>query len=905
MFNLECQEKAGTVIGACVDQFLFGACCHIPNYIPSQYYDGSQEEEEPDILITTPLAALKQTAPSILPPEDGSAEIINLNNKNKTTTSSILNTKSSADFVDAATSALNNLYNVSFDASATLQPTVGSWNFSKLVVGALSTSTEFPLPNSTSPEAPVILHSYDDGSGVTTSSPVAATRTTTEYYSTRFQPRPTLPSVSDWVVPPAGSWVPAVPGPNEALGSLHSPDLPVAVGERPTPPSPSSSGSFLPLALETFSSVGDSVADRVHGNHAHVHPANGQSHLAVEPSALTVVTISSNNNDKLSGSDGKSSSVNIIKRTSTNSGGVNSDVNSFVSSSSSSGVINRNSFISSTSKYNTHRPGVPPPTTVVSGGGSSTKFSPHGHRITTESPPKLSTFMYVDGDLQDYTDATINSITESVNRYPFNEREPVTETEPTDVITITEQQQLKYPAQEKIIVGGPPSPLPSPSTSYTAELNEDLNSNTENVWTVVMQLGPHGTKDPSKPPEVISGEADEDFSHLPIIASTMHTTGSSQHHHYSPVVGPNALPLLASVLEAADAEEDLWRTTFASVDKEVQSHTLRVEDQVDLNGEDTQLHLHREQEDDEPESTENIIGNRIKLSTPKPWASSTYMIHTFQYPNVNQTYSSEEESEETTFSSNMDKIKGSENATTSSANVGGSSNSPVIQNGLMTWLSVDLHNNEVTTTEKDSPTQLPVFTPADMMKEDDSAQELMELAEGIKNSAILAQAAASTVGVYSPSSTTSQPQTTRRKTTAQTTTSKPTTTTPLSTRLPSRATTTKWKRPSQYTLPPEKKYRPTTTTTTTTTTTSTTTTTTSTTTTTTPAPERKTTPVRRVGSPATTPKPPKLITKAPTLVTRSTTPILLAEEDIDTNLDYLVDQVICRMHQCEASLGVT
>jgi len=29
MFNLECQEKAGVVIGACVDRFLFGACCYI------------------------------------------------------------------------------------------------------------------------------------------------------------------------------------------------------------------------------------------------------------------------------------------------------------------------------------------------------------------------------------------------------------------------------------------------------------------------------------------------------------------------------------------------------------------------------------------------------------------------------------------------------------------------------------------------------------------------------------------------------------------------------------------------------------------------------------------------------------------------------------------------------------
>lgn len=29
MFNFECQQQRGKVVGACLDGFLFGACCHL------------------------------------------------------------------------------------------------------------------------------------------------------------------------------------------------------------------------------------------------------------------------------------------------------------------------------------------------------------------------------------------------------------------------------------------------------------------------------------------------------------------------------------------------------------------------------------------------------------------------------------------------------------------------------------------------------------------------------------------------------------------------------------------------------------------------------------------------------------------------------------------------------------
>ena len=54
MFNYECYKQKGTVLGTCIDGFLFGACCRLPSAlgtlenIETEEDGGSEEEEEGD-----------------------------------------------------------------------------------------------------------------------------------------------------------------------------------------------------------------------------------------------------------------------------------------------------------------------------------------------------------------------------------------------------------------------------------------------------------------------------------------------------------------------------------------------------------------------------------------------------------------------------------------------------------------------------------------------------------------------------------------------------------------------------------------------------------------------------------------------------------------------------------------
>ena len=56
MFNYECYKQKGTVLGTCIDGFLFGACCRLPSAlgtlenIETEEDGGSEEEEEGDIV---------------------------------------------------------------------------------------------------------------------------------------------------------------------------------------------------------------------------------------------------------------------------------------------------------------------------------------------------------------------------------------------------------------------------------------------------------------------------------------------------------------------------------------------------------------------------------------------------------------------------------------------------------------------------------------------------------------------------------------------------------------------------------------------------------------------------------------------------------------------------------------
>lgn len=42
MFNHECASRQGTVVGACMDGFLFGACCHLPGVTPGELLESEQ-----------------------------------------------------------------------------------------------------------------------------------------------------------------------------------------------------------------------------------------------------------------------------------------------------------------------------------------------------------------------------------------------------------------------------------------------------------------------------------------------------------------------------------------------------------------------------------------------------------------------------------------------------------------------------------------------------------------------------------------------------------------------------------------------------------------------------------------------------------------------------------------------
>ena len=54
MFNYECYKQKGTVLGTCIDGFLFGACCRLPSALGTletidkeeEGGGGSDEEEE-------------------------------------------------------------------------------------------------------------------------------------------------------------------------------------------------------------------------------------------------------------------------------------------------------------------------------------------------------------------------------------------------------------------------------------------------------------------------------------------------------------------------------------------------------------------------------------------------------------------------------------------------------------------------------------------------------------------------------------------------------------------------------------------------------------------------------------------------------------------------------------------
>lgn len=66
MFNLECQEHSGTVIGACVDRFLFGACCHIADPVKrKEILSGANSTSPGEISTSALLSPLSPGSPNV------------------------------------------------------------------------------------------------------------------------------------------------------------------------------------------------------------------------------------------------------------------------------------------------------------------------------------------------------------------------------------------------------------------------------------------------------------------------------------------------------------------------------------------------------------------------------------------------------------------------------------------------------------------------------------------------------------------------------------------------------------------------------------------------------------------------------------------------------------------------
>ena len=71
MFNYECYKQKGTVLGTCIDGFLFGACCRLPSAlgtletIDKEEEGGSDEEEEEERDKVNSLVMSSSESPSL------------------------------------------------------------------------------------------------------------------------------------------------------------------------------------------------------------------------------------------------------------------------------------------------------------------------------------------------------------------------------------------------------------------------------------------------------------------------------------------------------------------------------------------------------------------------------------------------------------------------------------------------------------------------------------------------------------------------------------------------------------------------------------------------------------------------------------------------------------------------
>jgi len=590
------------------------------------------------------------------------------------------------------------------------------------------------------------------------------------------------------------------------MDNLSPPRYSVSNRERPTVPPSSNDVTLLPLTLETFSSVSASVGLGNHGGLYPMYDSHGKPHDAMEYEAL-----STRRNKP------RPSSTRI--------------------------TITNNQF--NKDEATTSSTTQPPPSNSNSNNNINSLES-------TEEPPKISTFMYVDDNskkkpFSPHHSSSSGSLGISNNKIINNVRVADDES-----VSSFERRTTSTPE---------PSPLPQTveeKTLLPAYAHDDISSNTENIWSVVMQLGSSNKKTPhleddnneaihsleasemSKIDELshsLSGGVDklEEVSPGTTISDKIFGNGGDE----SETTSTGGLAFDSSAFLKLKTENDNDNNN----NKEAEEEELGSSTGGSHNKNEFENDITTEQ-DSSSVLTGSSSGDEAMIeTTARPWASSTYFVHTFRYPNV--TGGSSDSTGSSSNSNEDDSVQA----------VGSSSTQPSIGK-ITTWSGIgsvvekdqllkEIESDETDESNGDSPT---------------------------KNS----KGTTSMSTTTTPTTTTT---TTRRSTTRYTTRrTTPTTTTPATTEKPETTTerravvTEKWKKPKPYTLPPHK--RPTTTeptspkteritkrTTPSTTTTATTTTTTAT-------------------------------TKKPKAGSKPASSSIILEEELDSNLDDFVDQVI-------------
>jgi hypothetical protein len=617
---------------------------------------------------------------------------------------------------------------------------------------------------------------------------------------------------------------PSHPAQGEAVDSGPPHRYSISNRERSTLPPPPDHPTLLPLTLETFSSVSASAAHGSYGSIYSLHDSHGQSHDAVEHETLvrtrnkprpssTRITF---HNNQASSSSSSSSSSSTFAGSST----LPTTSSSLILRGSSSNNNNQNNHnnIHTTNSLTS---------SSISGSSSSTISLD-----STEEPPKISTFMYVDEDSDKQKKknkpfhSSSNNLIISNNKFINNVR----------VDDSNSKERVTPAIEEKTLL---------PSYSH-----EDLNSNTENIWSVVMQLGSSGGVGGTSP-SLLNDRVDDNVhsleeAELTKIEDLSHSltggvdkledlSGTTVSNAYfggeigSPKPTAGGLMLDSTFLKLkTDSDEGSTMITTTGGTKE-------------KFGDEFENDITTEQENSSGGSSTGGSELEESKTTARPWASSTYFVHTFRYPNV---------------TGSIPDSTGSSTSDEDSVQLLGSSTLPSIGK-ITTWSGIG------SVVDKDQ-----LFSKQSESDEnDDKPLSNFLITKGTTITTTTEVATEATTPMTTTTTTTTRRPTTRyttRRTTSSTTTTTTTTTEKPESTTEAAATTSteKWKKPKPYTLPPHK--RPTT-------------------------PEPTTPKTERITKKTTTTT--TTTTKKPKIITKKPVSSIILEEELDSNLDDFVEQV--------------